>query len=54
MMQSEQTAPCPAIQFSLPDPLWDTRPDFAVGELEALDTLISISGRVEKTGRLRY
>lgn len=39
MMRSEQDAPCPAEALTLSDHLWDTRPEFVSGELEALDTL---------------
>ena len=41
MMRSEQQAPSPTVPLSFSDPLWDTRPGFAEGELEALDTLVS-------------
>ncbi len=41
MMRSEQKAPCPVVPLSVSDPHWDTRPEFAAGELEALDALVS-------------
>ncbi|HFG1052903.1 TPA: hypothetical protein ACGE1A_005712, partial [Klebsiella pneumoniae] len=40
MMQSEHTAPCPTTSLSLPDLLWDTRPEISESELAALDTLV--------------
>ena len=41
MMRSGQTAPCAEETVTIPDPRWDTRPEFISGEAEALDALVS-------------